>query len=301
MTIDTFLAQATAQTFPSDPLALPEGAVCARSGEPITEGYLIADVVAKTTPVIQDVFRVRSPYLSVNAGRMFASGRLGPFGHFIAVMDEDGSFNTYRPMISRESSLKHGFVNRAIALGYDILDDKGRAVDKKIRVVLELITSQPYGVQALSAGIKECDQRLGELRLGPIRRLDRPCWTDFLAHLEIGATCVTILADDTKKRLWPDARISRIGPSWEPYLQTTNICRNLRIDYERFLDALSLTEEVYGMGFSKNAIMESLLDPSSRKAIQLVGWDIVTQLDRALAAWRSTDELLLAAYISQKE
>lgn len=238
MTVDEFLAEAFAVPYPSEPIELPDGSRCSRDGQRIRKGYRFKDVVAKTTPVVQDVFRVRSPYLSVASGRLMSSGKVGMggiFGQVLGLRRDDGTWEGQFPTISRKTA-----------------EEKGKQ-----------------------------------------------CWHDLLASLPIGIECVAIFSDDSKKRLWIDATVSRFGPCWRPYLHSGNESRLLTVNVEKLREVLGLVEILHSIGFPKQAIRTTLCDQSATKVLQQVGAAQVLAWERQLLSWRNTDELLLATYAVQ--
>lgn len=237
MTVDEFLAEAFSVPYPSEPIKLPEGSRCSRDGQRITIGYHFKDVVAKTTPVVQDVFRVRSPYLSVASGRLMSSGKVGMGGIFGQVFGfySNGTWEGSFPTISRKTA-----------------EEKGRQ-----------------------------------------------CWHDLILSLPIGIDCVAIFSDDSKKRLWIDATVSRFGPCWRPYYHSGNDSRLLTINVERLREILKVVEMLYSIGFPKQAIRTTLCDQSASKVLQQVGAAQILVWEQELIPWRTTDELLLATYVVQ--
>lgn len=238
MTVDEFLAEAFDVPYPSEPIDVPEGSRCSRDGQRISKGYRFKDVVAKTTPVMQDVFRVRSPYLSVASGRLMSSGKVGMggiFGQVLGLHHEDGTWKGMFPTVSRKTA-----------------EEKGKQ-----------------------------------------------CWHDLLTTLPMGLECVAIFSDDSKKRLWIDAAVSRFGPCWRPYFHSGNDSRLLTVNVEKLREVLELVEMLYSIGFPKQAIRTTLCDQSASKVLQQVGAAQVVGWERQLLPWRNTDELLLAAYAVQ--
>lgn len=237
MTVDEFLAEAFTVPYPSEPIDIPEGGRCSRDGQRITKGYRFKDVVAKTTPVMQDVFRVRSPYLSVASGRLMSAGKVGMGGIFGQVLGAyvEGVWQGMFPTISRKTA-----------------EEKGRQ-----------------------------------------------CWHDLLTSLPIGIECVAIFSDDSKKRLWIDATVSRFGACWQPYFHSGNDSRLLTINVEKLREILVTVEMLYSIGVPKQAIRTTLCDQSASKVLQQVGAAQVLAWEQQLLPWRCTDELLLATYVVQ--
>lgn len=125
--------------YPSEPIDLPEGSRCARDGQRITKGYHFKDVVAKTTPVMQDVFRVRSPYLSVASGRLMSSGKVGMGGIFGQVLGfhSEGAWTGMFPTLSRKTA-----------------EEKGK------QCWHDLLTSLPIGIECVAIFSDDSKKRL---------------------------------------------------------------------------------------------------------------------------------------------
>lgn len=134
---------------------------------------------------------------------------------------------------------------------------------------------------------------------------DRPTWSALLRGVPEGTPSLMVFTDESKRRLWPFAKISEYGEQWRPYLNTgasipANISRECRLSRSLFLRCLNFVEETYSHGFSKYAIMEGLLDISSSKAIKAHGISYAMQQEEQLKQWRGWDELLLAVFVAQK-
>lgn len=131
----------------------------------------------------------------------------------------------------------------------------------------------------------------------------RPCWRTLARAVwpaRQGQRCVVILTTDTKRRLWPRARVGTLGSHTvlllhDPESNTSNL---LAVDWPRLLTCLDLVEQVYGLGFSKTSVRVSLYGQT--RAVQMVGLTETRRLDRALAAWRDQPEFTVALLIAQR-
>ena len=129
---------------------------------------------------------------------------------------------------------------------------------------------------------------------------DRPTWRDLVQRLERGTPTLAVMTDEVQRRLWPRAAVSAVGPQWGVYLHNDSGSRLLWLDHARLLDCLAEVESVYAAGFSKYAIRDGLLSPSSQAAIRAVGLPAARRYEQGLRAWRGTSEFLVALFIAQK-
>lgn len=133
---------------------------------------------------------------------------------------------------------------------------------------------------------------------------DRPCWqrviygTDPHVALQPGMQVLAIFSDSFKHRDWIRAEISEVGPAWRPYLHAGSDDRPLTVDIRRLRAVLALCEYVYGLGYDKTSLTTTLYHHYGM--LQELGFAAVRRLDAALAPWRGTDELLLAALVVQR-
>jgi len=132
----------------------------------------------------------------------------------------------------------------------------------------------------------------------------RPCWSDLVRELwmdRAGQQCLLILTTDTKKRLWIRARVGALGNRTPMlvYDADTSVNEVLILDWTGLLCCLADVESAYTFGFPKAAIRESLFIAS--KATAAVGLRRAVDMERRLAAWRGTPEMLVATLIAQKE
>ncbi len=130
----------------------------------------------------------------------------------------------------------------------------------------------------------------------------RPCWSDLVRQVwpaRRGQTCVLIISTDTKKRLWPRARVGALGSQTPVYYYDAPTAGNdtLYLDWPRLLACLDLVEEVYTAGYPKAAIRESLYRAGRMAQDDLVR---VRPWERALAEWRGLPEFTVATLIAQK-
>lgn len=128
----------------------------------------------------------------------------------------------------------------------------------------------------------------------------RKAWPDLIMELEAGIPNVAIITTESKRRLWLDARASVTGDSWQPYLCWGNADRTLTVSLRWVQELLPIAEEAYTLGWSKQDLLDGLLHAGRVKLVQKVGMGRALELERAFAAWRGSDELLLAAAVVQK-
>lgn len=127
---------------------------------------------------------------------------------------------------------------------------------------------------------------------------DRPCWRDILESLPLGIFTVAVFTEESKRRFWLDAPLTLTGQAWRPYLHWRNVSRVLTVDVERLKALLSQVENVYSLGFSKDAILRGLFD--NYQQVQRFGFSATQRLESELLPYRDSDELLLAAFVAQK-
>ena len=132
----------------------------------------------------------------------------------------------------------------------------------------------------------------------------RPCWSSLVRAVwpeRRGERMVCILSTDTKKRLWPRAEVGALGRHTPVYGYDgpTGMARVLYVDWPRMLTCLDDVEEVYSLGFSKEAIRASLL--GNWNVMQRVGMRETQQWERTLAGWRPSEEFWMATMIAQKK
>ena len=94
-------------------------------------------------------------------------------------------------------------------------------------------------------------------------RSERVCWSALVRDIvpeRIGQSCLCVVTDDYKKKIWPMARIGQLGVNTQVLLFDSGRLRlqNLVVDWKRLIDVLSFVENVYTAGFNKQAISESL-------------------------------------------
>lgn len=134
--------------------------------------------------------------------------------------------------------------------------------------------------------------------------LQRPCWADIVREVwpaRAGQPALVMLTTDTKKRLWPRARVGPLGKRTPVliYDMPTNISSLVYLDWGMMLVCLELVEHVYTLGFPKAAIRESLY--SMTKAVEAIGFAGAAALERSLADWRGSPEFTMATLIAQKQ
>lgn len=136
---------------------------------------------------------------------------------------------------------------------------------------------------------------------------ERPSWRSVIFNkLTSGTQTVAIFTDESKRRLWPNARLSIFGEYWQPYLNASPwpgsapVSRLLTVNASHVRKCLRLVEEIYSIGFSKPAIAIGLLHPSNRKKIQAIGITQAKEYENQISLWRDKDEFLLSIFVAQK-
>jgi hypothetical protein len=143
----------------------------------------------------------------------------------------------------------------------------------------------------------------------------RPCWRDLVRAIwpaRRGDLVLAILTTNTKRRLWPQARVGTLGARTPLLLYDSALdAASVRwLDWPALLDCLDLVETVYAAGVAKPAIRGGILGSAGRAGIRrpgsarpdgpaglatLIGWE------RALAGWRPRPEFDVAVLIAQRE
>ena len=131
----------------------------------------------------------------------------------------------------------------------------------------------------------------------------RACWSDLVHAIwrkKQGQNCLCILTTDTKKRLWPRARIGPIGAATPVYLHDgdSNLSECVSLDWGDWAETLATVEAVYTLGWSKSAIRLGLT--VDWKRAQLHGLSHTAALERDLAAQRARRDFLPALLIAQR-
>lgn len=132
----------------------------------------------------------------------------------------------------------------------------------------------------------------------------RACWRNLVREIwpeRRGERCLVILTTDTKKRLWPRARVGALGPRTPVLVYDSKLAANevRLIDWPTLLDCLALIEQLYSQGFVKEVIRHSLY--SATKAIQAFGVRQTRDAERQLAGWRNRPEFTIALLMAQKD
>lgn len=128
----------------------------------------------------------------------------------------------------------------------------------------------------------------------------RRSWPDLIMDLPAGVAAVAVITVESKRRLWLDTRASITGDAWQPYLCWGTTDRTLTVSLRRVQELLPVAEEAYTLGWSKQDLLDGLLHAGRSKLVQKVGLTRALELERTFAAWRGSDELLLAAAVVQK-
>jgi hypothetical protein len=129
----------------------------------------------------------------------------------------------------------------------------------------------------------------------------RPCWRDLIVALPIDAQTIAVITSNTKRRLWTRAVLSSVGDYWRPLFVDGDTDRLLTVSITHLRECLTLVEQVYALGFSKQVIGASLWEGLAPKTLIEHGSNRIHELEAALARWRGTDEMLIALFTAQKE
>lgn len=138
------------------------------------------------------------------------------------------------------------------------------------------------------------------------RETGRPAWREYLrtAYRERqGEPCAVLLVENFKRRFWHRAVVSVMTDTLTLFVQsdTTRTEQNLTVHMPTLLEALTLVERAYVLGFSKDAIRTGLLSAATRKVAAQAGIVHASQLDRDLGWLRGTPEFEVAVIVAQKE
>jgi len=128
---------------------------------------------------------------------------------------------------------------------------------------------------------------------------ERPAWRDLVRRLDPGTETVAVFTSNSKRRLWPLAVSSTVGPAWRVLFVDGETERLLTVDHANLLKILGILESLLGDGFTKHAIATNLL--TAHKLIHADNLTHVIQQERTVAALRGTDEFTLALFIAQKD
>ena len=128
----------------------------------------------------------------------------------------------------------------------------------------------------------------------------RPTWGQALAALDPELPRACILTTDPKKRVWPFAQVSQ-GDRLSMYLHdpSRGISGNRVLSLDGMLNTLASLEDIYALGFSKQAIERGLL--GDLKRAQALGIPATVAHEGHLQSVRTTPEFLPALIIAQKE
>lgn len=116
----------------------------------------------------------------------------------------------------------------------------------------------------------------------------------------IGQECVAIITSNTKRRLWTSCVVSRFGSSWQPLFVDGDTDLLLTVSVPDLRQCLTLVEEIYALGFSKQAMLEPLVHPNNQRFITQLGLPTVMCYERQLELWRTRHELIVSLFIAQK-
>ncbi|RMG91171.1 MAG: hypothetical protein D6706_18505 [Chloroflexi bacterium] len=130
------------------------------------------------------------------------------------------------------------------------------------------------------------------------QKTGRPTWEDLITNLPIGTPTIAIFMDEAKRRLWPAAPLSEIGPHWSVLINRGGVVRRLTLDIHALRECLDYVRSVYDLGFSKQAIQNSLFH--NFNVIDQVGVFTVVEMETNLSYWRTKDEFIVTLFVVQK-
>jgi len=261
---------------------VPEGSCCSITGQPIRQGYKVADITSDATGEFLDCFRGGlNGWVSVNAARCFKSSnpRQGnPCARSVIVFEDDVLWN---PLVDQNAE-----------------DKAAQDVTKAEAKLAEL---QAHG--AAPEEIAKHELALGKLkkRIGDVS--GRGCWSQLVRSIwpeRKGQQCLVIFTTDTKKRLWIKARVGALGSCVPVLIYDSGSAQDVIkfVNWPRLIECLDVVEEAYSYGFAREIIRRNLF--ISTKIAQEVGIAKTREMEKMLSAWRRNAEFALAVLISQK-
>lgn len=134
------------------------------------------------------------------------------------------------------------------------------------------------------------------------QKSSRVCWRDIIRKIwpqRRGQQCLIIVAGDFKKRVWPRARVGPLGEYTPVFLldPVRHIACNVFVNWPRLIKTLDLIEDIYTIGFNKNAIAEGLY----MQYEQFEKAPTATlEYEKQLKQYRSVDEFSIALLVAQK-
>lgn len=135
------------------------------------------------------------------------------------------------------------------------------------------------------------------------RRENRPCWSELVRDIwpaRRGQRMVCLLTTDTKKRLWPRARVGTLGAHTPvfAYDSKLRLAHTVTVAWPDLLSALDLLEDFYTSGFSKCALRESVF--AEWKTCERIGMARARVIEDWLRVLRLSPVFPLALIIAQK-
>lgn len=133
---------------------------------------------------------------------------------------------------------------------------------------------------------------------------ERPCWSDLARAVwpaRRGHGCLALLTTDTKKRLWPRARLSSLGERTTVFVHDGGSNRSgpSVVSWPALLACLGAVEAVYAVGFVKANIGTSLYRQA--RLVETLGYPAVRALEATIVPWRTAPEFPVALLMAQKE
>lgn len=127
----------------------------------------------------------------------------------------------------------------------------------------------------------------------------RPTWRELFRSLNPEVERIIIINTDSKRRAWQKARSSS-GEIFSIFVddRERGISENFDCHYQKLVAALDLIEEVYNLGFSKNAIEKTLLK-ESKKVFEISLAETI-ELEKKLNTIRNSPEFIPSIIVAQK-
>lgn len=129
----------------------------------------------------------------------------------------------------------------------------------------------------------------------------RPCWSDIVREVwpeHAGKRVLVILTTDTKKRLWPQARVGILGERTDVYLydSASSLAENRLLSWPRLIETLGAVEEALDAGLLPPFLSSGLMaDPLARKDPKMT-----LCMERRLSPMRNRPEWAMARLIGRK-
>lgn len=262
---------------PEPPRPIPGGGWCAITGQPLTAGYRVADVTSTATAEFLDTFHGDAHgWVSENAARCYknADPRQGNPTAKSFFIFPDGPAE--QPLLDRDAE---AHAREALAKAQAKLAAAGPEDDR----------------EKLEKAVAAAEKRILAVQ-------GRPCWSDLVRQVwpvHQGKICLVLLTTDTKKRLWPRARVGALGAKTPVYLHDGALSRVEFINWPGLLRVLDLVEEVYAAGFSKSYLRAGLY--GATQALAQVGYRQMASWEQALYGLRPLAEFQMALLIAQKK